>query len=55
MTRRFDAFDNAITRRFDAAQSQVRQRLDCRMRWLMTLLIVRFLAILGNMLRDFLR
>ena len=55
MTRRFDAFESEMTRRFDAFQIQVTQRLDSQMRWLMTSLIVLFLAMLGNILKDFLR
>ena len=55
MTRRFDAFESAMTRRFDTFQSQITQRLDSQSRWLMTSLIVLFLAMLGNIIKDFLR
>jgi len=66
MTRRFDSFENAMTqrsdntqsemtRRFDAFQNQITQRLDSQSRWLNTSLIVLFLAMLGNILKDFLR
>jgi hypothetical protein len=44
-----------MTRRFDAFQHQVTQRLDSQSRWLTTSLIVLFLAMLGNILKDFLR
>ena len=44
-----------MTRCFDAFQSQVTQRLDNHSRWLNTSLIVLFLAMLGNILKDFLR
>jgi hypothetical protein len=44
-----------MTRRFDAFQHQVAQRLDSQSRWLTTSLIVLFLAMLGNILKDFLR
>jgi hypothetical protein len=55
MTRRFDAFESEMTRRFDAFQNQITQRLDSHSRWLMTSLIVLFLAMLGNIIKDFLR
>jgi hypothetical protein len=51
MTRRFDE----MTRRFDTFQNQVTQRLDSQSRWMTTSLIVLFLAMLGNILKDFLR
>jgi hypothetical protein len=51
MTRRFDE----MTRRFDTFQNQVTQRLDSQSRWMTTSLIVLFLALLGNILKDFLR
>jgi hypothetical protein len=51
MTRRFDE----MTRRFDTFQNQVTQRLDSQSRWLTTSVIVLFLALLGNILKDFLR
>jgi hypothetical protein len=55
ITRRFDAFESEMTRRFDAFQSQVTQRLDSQMRWLVTSFIVLFLAMLGNIVKDFLQ
>jgi CRP-like cAMP-binding protein len=51
MSRRFDE----MTRRFDAFQNHITQRLDSQSRWLTTSLIVLFLAVLGNILQDFLR
>jgi hypothetical protein len=51
MTRRFDE----MTRRFDTFQNQVTQRLDSQSRWMTTSLIVLFLAMLGNILKDVLR
>ena len=51
MSRRFDE----MTRRFDAFQNQITQWLDSQSRWLNTSLIVLFLAVLGNILKDFLR
>ena len=41
-----------MTRDFDAFQSQVTQRLDSQSRWLITSLIVLFLAMLGNIVKD---
>jgi hypothetical protein len=55
MTRRFDAFDSEMTRRFDTFQNQITQRLDSQMRWLTTSVIVLFLAMLGNIIKDFVR
>ena len=55
ITQRLDAFQNQITQRLDAFQNQVTQRLDSHSRWLSTSLIVLFLAMLGNILKDFLR
>jgi hypothetical protein len=55
MTRRFDGFESGMTRRFDAFQNQITQRFDSHTRWLMTSLIVLFLAMLGNIIKDFLR
>jgi hypothetical protein len=55
MTRRLDGFEREMTRRFDAFQNQITQRLDNQSRWLNTSLIVLFLAMLGNILKDFLR
>src|SRR5688572_4998509 len=51
MSRRFDE----MTRRFDAFQNHITQRLDSQSRWPTTSLIVLFLAVLGNILQDFLR
>jgi DNA anti-recombination protein RmuC len=51
MTRRFDE----MIRRFDAFQNQITQRLDSQSRWLTTSLSVLFLAMLDNILKDFLR
>ncbi len=55
VTDRLDGFQNEMTRRFDAFQHQITQRLDSQARWLGTSLIVLFLAVLGNILKDFLR
>ena len=44
-----------MTQRLDGFQSQITQRLDSQARWLMTSMIVLFLAMLGNILKDFLR
>jgi DNA anti-recombination protein RmuC len=55
MTRRLDSFETEMTRRFDAFQNQITQRLDSQSRWLNTSLMVLFLAMLGNILKDFLR
>jgi hypothetical protein len=55
LTDRLDTFQEQMTRRFDAFQSQMTQRLDSQWRWLITSLIVLFLAMLGNILKDFLR
>ena len=49
------AFKSQITQRLDAFQHQVTQRLDSQMRWLITSTIVLFLAMLGNIVKDFLR
>ena len=61
-TRRLDAFESemtpgfdAMTQSFDAFQNQIAQRLNSQSRWLTTSLIVLFLAMLGNILKDFLR
>ena len=51
MTRRFDE----MTRRVDTFQNQVMQRLDSQSGWLTTSVIVLFLALRGNILKDFLR
>jgi tRNA A37 N6-isopentenylltransferase MiaA len=55
ITQRLDGFEREMTRRFDAFQNQITQRLDNQSRWLNTSLIVLFLAMLGNILKDFLR
>ena len=55
MHEEFQRFDGRITQRLDAFQNQITQRLDSHSRWLSTSLIVLFLAMLGNILKDFLR
>ena len=55
MHQEFQRFDARITQRLDGFQSQMAQRLDSQMRWLMTSLIVLFLAMLGNIVKDVLR
>ena len=40
---------------FRRANAEVTQRLDSHSRWLMTSMIVLFLAMLGNIVKDFLR
>jgi hypothetical protein len=55
ITDRLDTFENRMSQRFDAFQHQVTQRIDNQVRWLMTSMIVLFLAMLGNILKDFLR
>jgi hypothetical protein len=55
ITGRLDTFQDQMTRRFDTFQNQVTQRLDSQMRWLTTSVIVLFLAMLGNIIKDFLR
>jgi hypothetical protein len=55
ITDRLDTFENRISQRFDAFQHQVTQRIDNQVSWLMTSMIVLFLAMLGNILKDFLR
>jgi hypothetical protein len=52
---RLDAFESRMSQRFDAFQAQVTQRLDSQSRWLMTSMIVLFLTMLGNIVKDFLR
>jgi Mg2+ and Co2+ transporter CorA len=54
-TSRLDTFESRISQRFDAFQAQVTQRFDSQSRLLMTSMIVLFLAMLGNILKDFLR
>jgi hypothetical protein len=55
VTQRLDASEREMTRRFDAFQNQITQRLDSHSRWLATSLIVLFLAMLGNIIKDFIR
>ena len=55
MHEEFQRFDGRITQRLDTFQNQITQRLDSHSRWLSTSLIVLFLAMLGNILKDFLR
>jgi uncharacterized membrane protein YheB (UPF0754 family) len=55
VTDRLDTFQDQVTRRFDAFQNQITQRLDSQSRWLITSLVVLFLAMLGNIIKDFLR
>ena len=52
---RLDAFESRMSQRFDAFQAQLTQRLDSQSRWLMTSMIVLFLPMLGNIVKDFLR
>jgi hypothetical protein len=52
---RLDTFQEQMTRRFDTFQNQVAPRLDSQSRWMTTSVIVLFLALLGNILKDFLR
>ena len=44
-----------MTQCMDTLQSQITQRLDAQSRWLLTSTIVLFLAMLGNIIKDFLR
>jgi CRP-like cAMP-binding protein len=55
MARRLDSFQAEMTRRFDTFQNPITQRLDSHSRWMSTSLIVLFLAMLGNILKDSLR
>jgi hypothetical protein len=55
MHQEFQRSNAQITQRLDGFQSQITQRLDSQMRWLMSSMIVLFLAMLGNILKDFLR
>ena len=55
MHEEFRRFEERITDRLDRFQAQITQRLDGQMRWLTTSMIVLFLAMLGNILKDFLR
>ena len=55
MHQEFRRFHAEMTQRLDTFQGQVTQRLDSQMRWMMTSMIVLFLAMLGNIVKDFLR
>ena len=55
MHQEFRRSNAEMTQRLDGFQSQITQRLDSQARWLMTSMIVLFLAMLGNILKDFLR
>ena len=55
MHQEFRRSNAEMTQRLDGFQSQIAQRLDSQARWLMTSMIVLFLAMLGNILKDFLR
>ncbi len=55
MHQEFQRFDERITQRLDMFQNQMTQRLDSQSRWLTTSMIVLFLAILGNIIKDFVR
>jgi len=55
ITDRLDTFENRMSQRFDAFQNQVTQRLDSQMRWMMSSMLVLFLAIMANILKDVLR
>jgi hypothetical protein len=55
MHQEFQRFDARLTQRLDGFQSQVTQRLDSQMRWLITSFMVLFLAMLGNIVKDFLQ
>jgi hypothetical protein len=55
MHQEFQRSNAEMTLRLDTFQAQVTQRLDSQMRWLMSSMIVLFLAMLGNILKDFLR
>jgi hypothetical protein len=50
----FRRSNNEITQRLDNFQNQMTQRLDAQSRWLVTSTIVLFLAMLGNIIKDFL-
>jgi len=55
ITDRLDTFENRMSQRFDAFQNQVTQRLESQMRWMMSSMLVLFLAIMANILKDVLR
>lgn len=55
MHEEFRHFEERITDRLDRFQEHITQRLDGQMRWLTTSTIILFLAMLGNILKDFLR
>ena len=55
MHQEFRRSNAEMTQRLDGFQSQITQRLDSQARWLMTSMIVLFLAMLGTILKDFLR
>ena len=55
MHQEFRRFHSEMTQRLDTFQAQITQRLDSQMRWLMSSMIVLFLAMLGNILKDLLR
>ena len=55
MHQEFRRSNAEMTQRLDGFQSQITQRLDSQARWLMTSMIVLFLAMLGNIVKDFLR
>jgi hypothetical protein len=55
MHQEFRRFHAEITQRLDSFQSQMTQRLDSQTRLLTTSTIVLFLAMLGNIVKDFLR
>jgi hypothetical protein len=55
MHQEFRRSNAEITQRLDSFQAQMTQRLDSQSRWLTTSTIVLFLAILGNIVTDFVR
>jgi hypothetical protein len=55
MHQEFRRANAEITQRLDNFQSQMTQCLDSQSRWPTTSTIVLFLAILGNIVKDFLR
>jgi hypothetical protein len=55
MHQEFRRANAEITQRLDNFQNQMTQRLDAQSRWLTTSTIVLFLAMLGNIVKDFLR
>ena len=54
MHEEFSRFETRLTTRLDAFQQHISQRLDSQGRWVVTSLIVLFLAMLGNIIKDFL-